>query len=70
MPQMGGREIAERLSHILPDLPVLFISGYTDDALVRESVFDADVNFMQKPFTLEAVLKKVRSLLDAGGAKA
>ena len=65
MPQMGGRELAERLSRILPDLPVLFVSGYTDDALVRESLVDADVNFIQKPFTLEGVSRKIRSLLDA-----
>lgn len=64
MPQMGGRELAERLGKILPGLPVLFVSGYTDDALVRESVLDADVNFIQKPFTLEVVSRKVRELLD------
>jgi CheY-like chemotaxis protein len=65
MPQMGGRELAERLAELLPDLPVLFISGYTDDALVRESVLDVDFNFIQKPFTLENISRKVRTLLDA-----
>jgi FixJ family two-component response regulator len=62
---MGGRELAERLAELLPDLPVLFISGYTDDALVRESVLDVDFNFIQKPFTLENISRKVRTLLDA-----
>jgi PAS domain S-box-containing protein len=65
MPQMGGRQLAEKLVEFLPQLPVLFVSGYTDDALVRESVLDADVNFIQKPFTLESVSRKVRELLDS-----
>jgi len=65
MPQMGGRELAEKLGKLLPDLTVLFISGYTDDALVRESVHDADFNFIQKPFTLERITQYVRTLLDA-----
>ena len=65
MPLMGGRELAEKLNVELPELPVLFVSGYTDDALVRERVLDSGVNFIQKPFTLEAMSKKVRELLDS-----
>ena len=66
MPRMSGRELAEKLGAYLPKLPVLFISGYTDDALVRESVLDSDVNFIQKPFTIEIISKKVRQVIDAG----
>lgn len=69
MPQMGGRELAEKLGKLMPSLPVLFISGYMDDALVRESVLDSDVNFIQKPFTLETISKRVRALLDAAKRK-
>jgi two-component system, cell cycle sensor histidine kinase and response regulator CckA len=65
MPQMGGRQLAEKLVEFMPQLPVLFVSGYTDDALVRESVLDADVDFIKKPFTLEHVSRKVRELLDS-----
>jgi CheY-like chemotaxis protein len=65
MPRMGGRELAERLGKLMPDMPVLFVSGYTDDTYVRESVLDAGVNFIQKPFTLENISLRVRELLDA-----
>ncbi len=65
MPQMGGRELAERLREIEPDLPILFSSGYTDDAVVRHGVLDTNLNFLQKPFTINEVASKVRELLDA-----
>ena len=67
MPQMGGRELAERLSGIYPDMKVLFTSGYTDDAVVRHGIIDEGTNFIQKPFTLDAFAKKVRQLLDSSG---
>lgn len=65
MPQMGGRELAEKLQQVIPELPVLFTSGYTDDVVVRDGVQGADINFIQKPFTLESVSRKVREILDA-----
>ncbi|MEJ7849045.1 MAG: PAS domain S-box protein [Pyrinomonadaceae bacterium] len=65
MPQMGGRELAEKLREKIPDLRVLFTSGYTDDAVVRHGILDTGANFIQKPFTLDALLKKVRELLDS-----
>ena len=64
MPQMGGRELAEKLQVLMPDMPVLLVSGYTDDVFVRESVFDPRVSFIQKPFSLENLSKKVRTMLD------
>jgi two-component system cell cycle sensor histidine kinase/response regulator CckA len=65
MPEMGGRELAEKLALIQPDLRVLFTSGYTDDAVIRHNVIEADTNFIQKPFTFDALARKVRECLDA-----
>jgi PAS domain S-box-containing protein len=64
MPKMGGREAAECLTQSLPDVKVLYMSGYTDDAIVRHGVLDPGIPFIQKPFTPEAILRKVRELLD------
>jgi two-component system cell cycle sensor histidine kinase/response regulator CckA len=64
MPQMGGSELAEKLAKIYPDLCILFTSGYTDDAIIRHNVIDADNNFIQKPFTFDELTNKVREILD------
>jgi two-component system cell cycle sensor histidine kinase/response regulator CckA len=65
MPGMGGRLAAETLAGTLPGLRVLFISGYTDDAVVRHGVLAAETEFLQKPFTPSALAHKVRQVLDA-----
>jgi CheY-like chemotaxis protein len=65
MPRIGGRELAEKAAELRPDLPVLFSSGYTDDAIVRNGVLDTNINFVQKPFNVDDVARKVRDLLDA-----
>lgn len=65
MPLMGGRELAERLAQTHPQLRVLFTSGYTDDAIVRHGVIETGTNFIQKPFTPNALAHKVREVLDA-----
>jgi two-component system cell cycle sensor histidine kinase/response regulator CckA len=63
MPEMGGRELVEALTPLYPDVRVLYISGYTDDEVLRRGV--SDVELIHKPFTAEELLRKVRGLLDA-----
>ena len=64
MPQMGGREAVERLSLLRPDTRVLYMSGYTDDAIVRHGLMDEQLQFIEKPFTADALARKVRTVLD------
>jgi two-component system, cell cycle sensor histidine kinase and response regulator CckA len=65
MPKMSGRELWNNLRKRMPTLKVLFISGYTDDSIVRHGVIDGDVAFLQKPFTMRALAAKIREVLDA-----
>jgi len=64
MPRMDGRAVADRLRTLQPGIKVLFLSGYTDDAVVRHGVHEAAVAFLQKPFTPHALTEKVREVLD------
>jgi two-component system cell cycle sensor histidine kinase/response regulator CckA len=68
MPQMSGRELAQHLAPLRPDMRVLYMSGYTDDAIVRHGVLEADTAFLSKPFTPDALAAKVRGVLDAAPA--
>jgi two-component system cell cycle sensor histidine kinase/response regulator CckA len=68
MPGMNGPELAERLRGIHPRMKVLYMSGYPDETIASQGVLKEGVNFLQKPFTLERLLAKVRQVLDAGPA--
>jgi two-component system cell cycle sensor histidine kinase/response regulator CckA len=65
MPGMSGRELAEQAAVMRPEMKVLFMSGYTDDAVVRHRVFDTEIAFIQKPFTPAALASKVQDVLGA-----
>ncbi len=65
MPQMSGRELAERLKVLQPSLKVLYISGYTDDMLAHHGVLESNVYLLQKPFAPDELAKKLREVLDA-----
>jgi two-component system cell cycle sensor histidine kinase/response regulator CckA len=64
MPEMSGRELSERLSQLRPAMKVLYMSGYTDDAIIHQGVLDTGANFIQKPFSPDALAQKVREVLD------
>ncbi|MEA5447468.1 response regulator [Leptolyngbya sp. CCNP1308] len=64
MPHMGGRDLADQIALKRPDCKVLFLSGYTDDAVIHHGVSEAGVAFLQKPFTPAALAQKVRQVLD------
>ncbi len=68
MPGMGGWELSERLRKDCPSILVLFVSGYTDDAIVRHGVLEEQVPFLPKPFSPRALAFKVRQVLDSRGS--
>jgi len=64
MPGAGGRVVAQRVTAIHPETRVLFVSGYTDDAVVRHGILEEKIQFLAKPFTAAALANKVRDVLD------
>jgi CheY-like chemotaxis protein len=68
MPGMSGGELAQRVRGERPSMPVLYMSGYNDDAIVRRGVSVSEAEFLQKPFTIESLSDKVRGLLDGAAA--
>lgn len=64
MPGMSGRMLADRLKDSRPEMKVLYMSGYTDDAVVRHGLLEADIAFLQKPFSPDSLIGKVREVLD------
>ncbi|NPV08413.1 MAG: PAS domain S-box protein [Anaerolineae bacterium] len=67
MPQMGGKELADNLRAARPEVSVLYVSGYTDSAIVRGGILEDGTAFLQKPFTVAALARKAREVLDARG---
>ncbi len=65
MPELGGRELGQRLAEMQPDLPVLYMSGYTGEDVIQRGLLDPGAPFQQKPFTPEGLARKVRDMLDA-----
>ncbi|MBV9842551.1 MAG: CHASE3 domain-containing protein [Sphingomonadaceae bacterium] len=68
MPEMNGRKLADAARAQRPNLPVLYTTGYTRNAVVHNGMLDAGVALLQKPFTIEQLARKVRDVIDGGGA--
>jgi FixJ family two-component response regulator len=64
MPQMGGRDLAQKITPQSPNLRVLYLSGYTDSVAMQQGILDPGSYFLQKPFTPAALAHKVRQALD------
>jgi CheY-like chemotaxis protein len=64
MPKISGRQVAEMVRQRLPEVKVVFISGYTDNAIAHHGVLDEGINFVSKPFSAESLARKVRQVLD------
>lgn len=69
MPSMGGPELAEKLRHFRPEMKVLFVSGYTDDSLLKRKVLASGQPFLQKPFSPQTLLHKIQEILTVGAKR-
>lgn len=67
MPRSGGRELADDLCRKFPRMKVLFMSGYTNDFMIRQAVLESGMPFVQKPFSMQQLARKIREVLDESG---
>jgi two-component system cell cycle sensor histidine kinase/response regulator CckA len=65
MPQINGRELAAKLSQMRPDMKILYMSGYAENAIIQDGVLGADIAYLQKPLVPDALGRRVREVLDA-----
>ena len=70
MPKMNGKELAETLKKTKPDMKVLFMSGYPREVLSQQGRIDASINLIQKPFSNDALARRIREVLDQNGKEA
>ena len=66
LPGLGGRELAEQVAALRPEIRILYVSGYTDDVILQHRLVERDVALLQKPFTASSLASKVRDMLDRG----
>ncbi len=64
MPGLSGKDVLDRIRKRRPDLPVLFISGYTDNVIFRHGLLAGELDFLEKPFAAARLTAKVREMLD------
>jgi two-component system cell cycle sensor histidine kinase/response regulator CckA len=64
MPGMGGQALALRIAEVRPETRTVFMSGYTDDTIVRHGVLELGIDFLAKPLTTDGLAGKVREVLD------
>ncbi len=67
MPQMSGRALCEQVTTLRPEIKILYMSGYIDDEELRHLILNSSVAFLQKPFSLDALTRKVRAVLSDSG---
>jgi signal transduction histidine kinase/ActR/RegA family two-component response regulator len=70
MPEMHGPELARTLAPLMPEMKVLYVSGYSENDISDQGVIDPDLDVLQKPFTHQSLVRKIRQLLEADGATA
>jgi len=63
MPGMSGKDLSEKILKIIPKIKIIFMSGYTDDAIVKHGVLEEGINFIQKPFTPQQLIKVIKEVL-------
>lgn len=66
MPEMNGRDLYQQIAALHPEIEVLYMSGYTDNTIVHHGILDESINFLQKPFTVHSLTRRVRQTLGEG----